>query len=394
LLRHVHREIGYAWLSAATLAKTLKLARVTVERALPVLERCGYFKGKHRDGKTTLFSPVDELPTAPPTSIKMSEVTSRKMREAPPSKRTKNLRQNEGESLREISLKNLSEAPPPPSAAAEAQQSKRAADEERKTIDLTATPRDEGLARALAGFAACKPSGRTITADQVATVITSKPIPPTSIDVTPVAGDQVTIAPTAERDTWKHKLTKWGEPEATVDELMTRGVAIAGEKGFDHLVATVPEKHSSQEKLASIYRRLNAIEIKDRQPTLWQFVGECPAPAIVDTVPAGECPAPAIVDIGIRGCPSGVWRTWMALLRQWGNSEAGARALLSEWIEIASAKVIGTFFEKQAVSHRPNAEKTPWIAGQIATLKAAGARAGNNSTPMMVVGRQAEGSPA
>ena len=73
LLRHVHREIGYAWLSAATLAKTLRLARVTVERALPVLERCGYFKGKHRDGKTTLFSPVDELPTAPPTSIKKDE---------------------------------------------------------------------------------------------------------------------------------------------------------------------------------------------------------------------------------------------------------------------------------------------------------------------------------
>jgi ribosomal protein S25 len=183
LLRWVHREVEHSWISAGGLAKKLKLSVATVERALPTLERCGYFVGTHRPGQSTLYQRVDELPTAPPTSIKMREVTSRKMSKAPPSKRTKNLHQNEGESLREISLKNLSEAPPPPPTV-------RQADREATLALIMRTHNcDRSAAAAILDAipdrVTTAPPPRTITADQVAAVITDKPIPPTAIDVTP-----------------------------------------------------------------------------------------------------------------------------------------------------------------------------------------------------------------
>src|SRR5258708_30938792 len=111
------------------------------------------------------------------------------------------------DSLENLPGSDSTEAPPPPSPpAVEAQ---RAADEERKRIDLTATPRDEGLARALAGFAACKPSGRTIAADEVAAVITDKPIPTAAIDVTPREAPMLTPV-AAEWDACLQLVAEWG----------------------------------------------------------------------------------------------------------------------------------------------------------------------------------------
>jgi hypothetical protein len=137
LLRWVHRDVGYSWISAAKLAKKLSLGARTVARVLPVLERYGYFEGEHRPGQTTRYRAVYEVPTAPRTSAKMAEVTSAKMSDHLCQKRPNTSAKMAHKTLRENSNKNLSEVSPPPSAAAEAQTGRQRRKDDGRAFPIT-----------------------------------------------------------------------------------------------------------------------------------------------------------------------------------------------------------------------------------------------------------------
>jgi hypothetical protein len=386
LLRWVHREIAYAWLSASKLAATLKLCTRTAERGLAQLERCGYFVGERRQGQTTLYRPVYEVPAKAPTSVKMSEVTSVKMSDHLRQKRPRTSVKMSDKSLLEISKKNLSEAPPPPSPpAVEAQQ---AADKERKTIDLTATPPDEGLARALASFAACKPSAST-AADQVTAVITDKPIPTAAIDVTSREAPMLTLTPVADEtvspewDVCLQLAAEWGGINLDrAVQLVTAMTAKLPIERVHHQFSKVAALHRSGRKKLDMVERGIAKEFAVLHPAQGDFFAPSPwsATSGATSPPAGAAPPPQALVFDLAAL-----RQYAAQIAAWRPDldASTAQRMAKEWMAGAGVNRLRQPFATVAARKRSGAFKFGWIEDRVA-----------NPRPLRPARRQARGSSA
>jgi hypothetical protein len=411
LLRWVHRDVGYSWISAAKLAKRLSLGARTVARVLPVLERYGYFEGEHRPGQTTRYRAVYEVPTAPRTSAKMSDHLCQKRPNTSAKMAHKTLREN--------SNKNLSEVSPPPSAAAEAQQRKQAANEERTTVERSPSPdkpatwrsrepnvvaqelATEKLATGLelwtarpsrrtASVAVEQPDVRIITTDQVAAVITDKPIPPTAIDVTPPA-EAAMLTPVAsepvcpEWDVCLQFASDWGGSSVDRAVQVVTGMVtnLPIERVHDHFSKVAKLHRSGRKKLALVEQAI-AKELSELHPAQGDLFAApiTPSPDVMGlgatSPPCGAAPPPTALVLDLAAL-----RQYAAQIAAWRPDLDGATAQrkATEWTTAAGAKRIGQLFEKVAPRKRSGAAKFAWVEERVA-----------NPRPLRQGRRQARGS--
>jgi DNA-binding transcriptional ArsR family regulator len=415
LLRWINRDVGYSWISAAKLAAKIKLSPRAVAYALPQLERCGYFVAEPRRGRTTLYKAVYDLPAAPATSAKFAGVTSANFAVHLRKKRPKTSAKFADKTLREISNKNLSEAPPPASgwqarkeaghaalaklrAQVEAQQ--EATDEESKTIEpieLTATversplsalpvtkpKRSEHTTRALADLAARKgrpvppppviqlePDVRTITADQVAAVITNKPVPPAAIDVTPPP-EAPMLTPLASEvvspqwDTCLQFAAEWGGINLDhAVEVVSAMVAKRPIEDVHYHFGKVAKLHRSGQKKLTLVERAIAKELADLHPAQGDLFA--PSPGVLalgaTSPPAGAAPPPQALVFDLAAL-----REYASQIAAWQPQfdAATAQRVAREWMATAGVKRLGQLFATVGPRKRSGAFKFGWIKDRV-----------------------------
>jgi hypothetical protein len=391
LLRWINRDVGYSWISAAKLAAKIKLSPRAVAYALPQLERCGYFAGEHRRGRTTLYKAVYDLPAAPPTSANFAVVTSAKFAVHLRKKRPKTSAKFAHKTHREISNKDLSEAPPPPSPpAVEAQQ--EAANGASKTIEPRATversppsarpettpKRSEHGARALADLAARKgrpvppppsiqlePDVRTITADQVAAVVSDKPIPTAAIDVTPREAPMLTPV-AAEWDACLQLVAEWGGINLDrAVETVTAMVAKLPIERVQHHFSKVAKLHRSGGNKLDLVERAIAKELADLHPAQGDLFA--PSPDVMalgaTSPPAGAAPPPQAFVFDLAAL-----REYASQIAAWRPDldAATAQRVAREWMTAAGVKRLGQLFAKVGPRKRSGAFKFRLIEDLVA----------------------------
>ena len=288
------------------------------------------------------------------------------------------------------------------------QQERRAANEERKRIALTATversppsapKRSEHGTRALADLADRKgrpvpppppemkpePDVRTITADQVAAVITSKPIPPTTIDVTPreapmltpVAGEPVS----SEMDECLQFASEWGGIKLDrAVEVVTAMIAKLPIERVRHHFSKVSKLHrSGRQKLALVEQAITE-ELSDLHPVQPDLFA--PSPCVMalgaTSPPCGAAPPPQALVFDLAAL-----RQYAAQIAAWQPQldAATAQRKAKEWMAAAGAKRLALLFATVAPRKRSGAFKFEWIEERVA-----------NPRPLRPARRQARGS--
>jgi len=292
--------------------------------------------------------------------------------------------------------------------AVEVQQERRPANEERKRIALTATversppsapKRSEHGTRALADLADRKgrpvpppppemkpePDVQTITADQVAAVITSKPIPPTAIDVTPreapmltpVAGEPVS----SEMDECLQFASEWGGIKLDrAVEVVTAMIAKLPIERVRHHFSKVSKLHrSGRQKLALVEQAITE-ELSDLHPVQPDLFA--PSPCVMalgaTSPPCGAAPPPQALVFDLAAL-----RQYAAQIAAWQPQldAATAQRKAKEWMAAGGAKRLALLFATVAPRKRSGAFKFEWIEERVA-----------NPRPPRPARRQARGS--
>jgi hypothetical protein len=253
--------------------------------------------------------------------------------------------------------------------AAEAQQRQQAANEGRKRIDLTATPPDEGLARALASFAACKPSAST--ADQVA------------LDLTPAADEPVS----PEWEACLQLAAEWGGSNLDhAVQLVTAMVSkLPIERVHDHFGKMAKRRRSGRKKLDLVEREI-AKEFAALHPAQGELFAApiTPSPQVMglgaSSPPAGAAPPPQALVFDLAAL-----REYAAQIAAWKPQLDGptAQRVAREWMAAAGVNRLRQLFATVAARKRSGAFKFGWIEDRVA-----------NPRPLRPARRQVQGSSA
>jgi len=233
-----------------------------------------------------------------------------------------------------------------------------------------------------------QPDVRIITTDQVAAVITNKPIPPTAIDVTPPA-EAAMLTPVAsepvcpEWDVCLQFASDWGGSSVDRAVQVVTGMVtnLPIERVHDHF-SKVAKLHRSGGNKLELVERAIAKEFADLHPAQGDLFA--PSPGVLalgaTSPPAGAAPPPPalVFDLAALREYAGQIAAWQPQL-----DAATAQRVAREWMAAAGVKRLRPLFAKVGPRKRSGAFKFDWIKDRV-----------DNPRPQRPARRQAQGSSA